>query len=82
MALELASRGIPVNSVDPGAIATPMIADRLQSEADLGYYASRIPWGAVGDPANVAAAVSFLAGPDAQYITGASLAVDGGWLAG
>jgi glucose 1-dehydrogenase len=81
MAVELAPYGIPVNCVDPGAIATPMISDRLQNEADLAFYAAKIPWGAVGDPANVAAAVAFLASPDAQYITGAHLAVDGGWLA-
>jgi glucose 1-dehydrogenase len=81
MAVELAPYGIPVNCVDPGAIATPMIADRLQNEADLAFYAAKIPWGSVGDPANVAAAVAFLASPEAQYITGAHLAVDGGWLA-
>jgi glucose 1-dehydrogenase len=81
MAVELAPHGIPVNCIDPGAIATPMISDRLRNQADLDFYASHIPWGAVGDPANVAAAVSFLASSEAQYITGASLAVDGGWLA-
>lgn len=81
MAVELAPHSIAVNCVDPGAIATPMIADRLQSEEDLAFYATRIPAGAVGRPEDVAAAVAFLAGDDARYMTGASIPVDGGWLA-
>jgi glucose 1-dehydrogenase len=81
MAVELAPHGIPVNAVDPGATRTPMIADRLSNEEDLAFYASRIPWGDVGEPGDVAAAVAFLASDEARYITGASLAVDGGWLA-
>jgi glucose 1-dehydrogenase len=81
MAVELAPHGIPVNCVDPGAIATPMIADRLQSEEDLAFYATRIPWGSVGAPDDIASAVAFLASDEARYMTGASIAVDGGWLA-
>lgn len=81
MAVELAPHGIRVNTVDPGAIKTPMIADRLNNAADLEFYAQHIPMGAVGMPADVAAAVTFLASDEAAYITGASLAVDGGWLA-
>jgi glucose 1-dehydrogenase len=81
LAVELAPHGIPVNAVDPGAIATPMIADRLSSEEDMAFYASRIPLGTVGAPAQVAAAVAFLASEEAGYLTGASVPVDGGWLA-
>jgi glucose 1-dehydrogenase len=81
MAVELAPHAIPVNCVDPGAIATPMISDRLSNEADLQFYANKIPWGAIGEPSNIAAAVAFLASDESQYITGAHLAVDGGWLA-
>lgn len=80
-AIELAPHGIPVNAVDPGATRTPMIADRLSNEDDLALYAARIPWGSVGAPEDVAAAVAFLAADDASYVTGACLAVDGGWLA-
>jgi glucose 1-dehydrogenase len=81
LAVELAPHGIPVNAVDPGAIATPMIADRLSSEEDMAFYATRIPWGSVGAPADIAAGVAFLASEEASYLTGASVPVDGGWLA-
>jgi NAD(P)-dependent dehydrogenase (short-subunit alcohol dehydrogenase family) len=73
LALELAPRGIRVNAVAPGVIAT---ARNTEAEA----LADRIPVGAPGKPGDVAAAVSFLLGDDARYVTGASLIVDGGLL--
>jgi 3-oxoacyl-[acyl-carrier protein] reductase len=76
IALEVASRGITVNCVAPGFISTAM-TDKLndaQKEAIL----AAIPMGRIGDPEEVAGAVAFLCGPDASYITGAVLHVNGG----
>ncbi len=77
-AKELASRGITVNAVAPGFIATDMTKD-LQAEALL----AAIPLGRYGEVAEVAGAVRFLAAdPAAAYITGQVLQVDGGLLMG
>ncbi len=77
-AKELASRGITVNAVAPGFIATDMTKD-LQAEALL----AAIPLGRYGEVAEVAGAVRFLAAdPAAAYITGQVLQVDGGMLMG
>ncbi|GAB3965758.1 SDR family oxidoreductase [Streptomyces sparsus] len=78
MALELAEHGITVNAVAPGEIATGMTG---QEGTDV-HTQSRpgIPLGRPGDAREVAAMIAFLAGTDASYVTGASLAVDGGML--
>ncbi|GAC1046170.1 SDR family oxidoreductase [Rhizobium sp. No.120] len=74
-ARDLGPRGITVNVIQPGAINTDMnpedgpFAETLKSLAALGRY---------GQPEDIAAAVAFLTGPDAGYITGATLNVDGG----
>ncbi len=76
LALEIASRQITVNAVAPGFIATAMTAslgDKVQ-EALL----ARVPLGRMGSEADIAAAVSFLASDRAAYITGETLAVNGG----
>jgi len=76
LAAEVASRGITVNCVAPGFIETAM-TDRLnekQREAILGT----IPAGRLGTGAEVAAAVVFLAGEEAAYVTGQTLHVNGG----
>ena len=81
MAIELAPRGIRVNALCPGKIATP-----LQEEAEDPSYVERflrerVPLGRSGTPEEVAAAYAFLASDDASYITGTLLVVDGGQLA-
>jgi 3-oxoacyl-[acyl-carrier protein] reductase len=76
VARELASRNVRCNAIAPGFITTDMTG-RL-SEAQIEELRSRIPVGALGDPADVAAAARFLVGPGARYITGQVLAVDGG----
>ena len=78
LAKEVAVRGITVNAVAPGFIATAMtadLADDIKSKA-----IAAIPLGRMGEPAEIAKAVAFLASPDAAYITGQVLVVDGGMV--
>lgn len=81
LAIELASLGINVNAIAPGAIDTPMMAASEMSKEELEGFLSRIPLHRVGRPEEVSAAVVFLASDEASYITGTTLYVDGGWLA-
>ena len=76
LAKEIGSRGITVNVVAPGFIATDMTADLPEAakQAMLG----QIALGRLGEPADIARAVAFLAGPGATYITGETLHVNGG----
>jgi len=76
LAQEVASRGITVNAVAPGFIVTPM-TDAL-GEAQRTKLTAAIPLGRLGQPADVAAAVAFLASDEAGWITGATLHVNGG----
>ncbi|MBZ5729396.1 MAG: 3-oxoacyl-[acyl-carrier-protein] reductase [Acidobacteriia bacterium] len=76
LAQELGSRGITVNAVAPGYIATDMTKD-LPEELKQKMLAS-IPLARMGKPEDIAAAVKFLASEDASYITGLVLAVNGG----
>ncbi|HUX68291.1 MAG TPA: 3-oxoacyl-[acyl-carrier-protein] reductase [Terriglobales bacterium] len=76
LALEVASRQVTVNAVAPGFIATAMTAGL--GEATTAQLLQRIPLGRIGAEAEVAAAVAFLASEGASYITGHTLAVNGG----
>ena len=76
LAQEVASRGITVNVVAPGFVATPM-TDAL-TDAQKGKLAEAIPLGRLGQPADVAAAVAYLASDEAGWVTGATLHVNGG----
>jgi len=80
LAIELAPLGITVNNVAPGAIATPINRKLLEDPKLLGPLLANIPLRRVGQPSDVAGAVAFLASSDADYITGATLVVDGGLL--
>jgi 3-oxoacyl-[acyl-carrier protein] reductase len=77
-AKELGSRGITVNCIAPGYIATEMtdqLAEKIKQEL-----INRIPLGYIGKPNNIASAALFLASDEAEYITGQTVSVDGGML--
>ncbi|HVB34185.1 MAG TPA: 3-oxoacyl-[acyl-carrier-protein] reductase [Patescibacteria group bacterium] len=76
LALELASRNITVNAVAPGFITTDMTGGLTEKTVE--QLAARIPLGRLGSPADVSAAVVFLASEEAGYITGQVLSVNGG----
>ena len=77
-AAEGAASGIRVNVVIPAVVETPATAGMLADEKSRRTTEKLIPMGRVGQPDELAAAVAFLAGPDASYITGVALPVDGG----
>ena len=79
-AKEFASRGVTVNVVAPGPIATDMLSALPEDQQDA--YADAVPLGRLGRPEEIAAAVRFLASDEAGYITGAVLPVDGGLFMG
>jgi len=76
MAQEVASRGITINCVAPGFIATPM-TDALTDDQKTAITRG-IPSGALGSPEDIASAVLYLASTEAQYVTGQTLHVNGG----
>jgi 3-oxoacyl-[acyl-carrier protein] reductase len=78
LAKEVARLGITVNAVCPGYIETDALGDL--SEADRARLLERIPLRRLGTPAEVAAVVRFLACPDASYLTGSIINIDGGIL--
>lgn len=84
-AVELAPHNIRVNAVAPGMALTPLIEDWLGDQPDpdkaLADTVADIPLGRLATPEDVAAAVSYLSSIEAAYVTGASIAVDGGYTA-
>ena len=81
MAIELAPHRIRVNTVGPTFVETPLAGPFLQNPEFRDFVLGSIPLGRLGEVAEVAAAVAFLASPAASLITGTSLLVDGGWTA-
>ncbi|ANT54633.1 SDR family oxidoreductase [Mesorhizobium amorphae] len=81
LACEWASRDIRVTAVAPGYVRTPMLAklERV-GKMDLAAVRRRVPMGRLARPDEIALAVRFLTSPQARYITGSVLAVDGGWV--
>ncbi len=82
LAVELAPKEININAVAPGIIATDMTKDFLSNEQMKAGFLAKIPKKRFGEPKDIGAAAAFLASDEADYITGAVLYVDGGWLAG
>jgi NAD(P)-dependent dehydrogenase (short-subunit alcohol dehydrogenase family) len=80
IATDYAKDGIVCNAIAPGKILTNM-GDHIPTEDQLAYATSRTPWPRLGEPEDVASAALFLASPEATYITGENLMVDGGWMA-
>ncbi|WED27685.1 3-oxoacyl-ACP reductase FabG [Vibrio sp. DW001] len=76
MAREVSSRGVTINTVSPGFIETDMT--KALNDEQRAATLSQVPAGRLGDPREIAAAVAFLASPDAAYITGETLHVNGG----
>jgi NAD(P)-dependent dehydrogenase (short-subunit alcohol dehydrogenase family) len=81
MAVELAEHNILVNVIAPGPVETPLVA-AMHAGANRNAWVDRLPLGRYAKPEEIAGAAAFLAGPDAAFITGHVLHVDGGFLAG
>jgi len=81
IAVEHGRDGIICNAVAPGKIVTGAAGDLSQDPDGAAYVRSRTPFGRLGEPQDVAAAVAFLASDAASYISGVNLMVDGGWMA-
>jgi len=82
MALELAPYGIRVNAISPGAIETPMIDPLKSDPKTMEGTLSQIPLHRTGKPEEVSNLVLFLASDNSSYMTGSTVVIDGGWLAG
>jgi NAD(P)-dependent dehydrogenase (short-subunit alcohol dehydrogenase family) len=82
LVLELSRYGITCNALAPGLVLTPMLQKRqlaaLDPKESFERLARQIPVGRLGEPEEIAAAIAFLASPEASYITGQTLVVDGG----
>jgi NAD(P)-dependent dehydrogenase (short-subunit alcohol dehydrogenase family) len=77
LALELAPQGISVNAISPGAVNTEIAqSNEEQKKATI----ARIPKGRIAEPEDIANLAVFLATPESDYITGADIIIDGGWL--
>jgi glucose 1-dehydrogenase len=77
LALELALKGIAVNGVAPGMILTPMNQSAIDHPDELKRKEAAIPWGRAGTPEEVADLVTYLLSPQADYITGTTVTIDG-----
>ena len=82
LAVELAPYKINVNAIAPGFFATDMTASMVTNEETKKAYLAQIPWKRFGTPEDIGATAAFLASDEADYLTGAFIVVDGGWLAG
>ena len=79
LALELTPQGINVNAICPGAIDTDM-AKGIKEGGQLEQVLARIPKGRLGQPEDIANLTVFLASEESDYISGAAIVIDGGWL--
>ena len=82
LALELGHHGITVNAIGPGMTLTGSEVKQPPTDEYQAAFVGQVPLGRAGEPADIAAAVAFLASPDAAYINGQVIFVDGGYSAG
>ncbi len=82
LAVELAPYNIRVNAIAPGMIETPMIAPVKENPEQEKEMLKQVPMGRAGKPEEVSNLVLFLASEQSSYITGSTVVVDGGWIAG
>jgi glucose 1-dehydrogenase len=80
LAIELGPLGITINNIAPGAIETPINRSLMSNPKLLEQVLANIPLHRIGKPADVASVAAFLASPEADYITAATIVVDGGLL--
>jgi len=81
LAVELSPKGVRVNAIGPGLIATPMNAKVRENPDYMRNFTHRIPLGRIGTPEDIGLVAVFLASEMARYVTGVTLPVDGGFLA-
>ena len=79
LAIEFAPKRINVNCICPGAIKTGMTKMIEENETMLKQTLTSIPAGRMGNPIDIANAALYLASEESDYVTGASIVVDGGW---
>jgi glucose 1-dehydrogenase len=78
IARELAPAGIRVVNVAPGAILTPINQELIDDEKKRAEVEAEIPLGRTGKPEEIAAAIAWVSGPEAEYVVGSTIFVDGG----
>jgi NAD(P)-dependent dehydrogenase (short-subunit alcohol dehydrogenase family) len=79
-AVELAPFHVNVNAIGPGLIETPMTRELIADMNQAKYWQENIPWGRIGKPEDLVGAAIFLASDEAEYITGVTIFVDGGFI--
>ena len=82
VAVELAAQGITCNAIAPGVIETPLTRDYFDDPELAPRIKANTPLGRWGQPEELVGPVVFLCGPGAEFVQGATLVVDGGWVAG
>jgi NAD(P)-dependent dehydrogenase (short-subunit alcohol dehydrogenase family) len=80
--VEWAAEGIRVNAIAPGFIDTPLVPEEEKTPQREAMILARTPMKFVGEAADIGGAAVFLVSDEARYITGATLPIDGGYLAG
>lgn len=80
LALELSEHRINVNAISPGAIETDLNRKVLADPSHRARVSAQIPWGRIGQTEDIVGTAIFLASPEADYVTGATIYVDGGLL--
>lgn len=80
-AVEYAPAGVRVNAVCPGAVKTPILDHLEEAGIDESALAAMAPMARIGEPDEIAKAVTWLLSDNASFVTGAAMSVDGGWVA-